>query len=243
MQHPLVGFIVTHSFVVYHRHILKMDDDILVDLFQFMDQLDKEKVDDAYDDDKEDEEILVGYKQRALSPQRNPASKWFVSREEFSGDFFPDFLSGWAYALTPRAARSLVFEASSSGSIPSFFWIDDLWVTGFLAVKVGAKLRAINHIYTVYAEHMRCCLQTRDEHFMCDFAVGPSLGDVALIEQFGKLSSLCHVSSCQRRKWEKSIVNTCVNVDNPFFLPETGGVGEVFVIGNSRKNRSVIAPQ
>ena len=123
-----------------------------------------------------------------------------------------------------ESASQIVKAASEETEI---FWIDDVWITGFLAQKVGLELESLNPYYTVYTEHMSCC--SSDPNFFCDFWVGPSNGVVQLIREFGKQVLKCkeRTPTCQRRKFKNSIIQNCP-VKNPLFLPETKAVGEVF---------------
>ena len=206
---------------------MKMDDDIMVDYFQFLDKLNS--------DYRDLDRTALGYKQIGLTPIRNPESKWYVSKAEFSPREYPDFLSGWAWVTGSRAASRIV---SASTKVP-FFWIDDLWVTGILAAKSDVQIKSLNTFYTVYIEHIECCIRKSgggaSPEYLCDFFVGPSLEKLNLVRGFGKLALDCHLSQhCQRRKWQESVMKTCVKIDNPFFLPETPGLGEVIAISNTK---------
>ena len=205
---------------------MKMDDDIMVDYFQFLDKI--------YSDFSDLSSTALGYKQIGLTPIRNPRSKWFVARSEFREKEYPDFLSGWAWVTGYKAASKIV---DSSKSEP-FFWIDDLWVTGILAAKSDVQIKSMNTFYTVYVEHIECCLGkevTMTPGYFCDFYVGPSMDNLNLVKRFGSLAVQCHRSQqCQRRKWQESVIKTCVKIDNPFFLPETRGFGEVVVLNNNK---------
>lgn len=205
-----------------YRYILKMDDDIMVDFYQLLAKLQS--------DYPSLDNVVLGYKQFGLTPQRNRKSKWFVSKAEFAGNVYPDFLSGWAWATSTSTAVRLV---NQSRRVP-FFWIDDLWVTGVLAgVAGGIRVESLNTFYTVYAEHMECCVAEENTDKLCDFIVGPSLDRTELIVKFGRLSQRCHEMGCERRTWKDSVVKTCVKIDNPYFLPHNSpGVGEVIVLPN-----------
>jgi hypothetical protein len=114
-------------------------------------------------------------------------------------------------------------EAASEES-DNVFWIDDVWVTGILAQKIGLDLVSLNPYYTVYSEHIACC--NRELNFWCDFYVGPSNGNSKMIRDFGNHVKRCIDKGCQRRTLLDSIIQTCT-VKNPLFLPESGGFGEV----------------
>ncbi len=79
----------------------------------------------------------------------------FFSRE------FPDFLSGWAYGGPLQSILSLLEEADRSLPLPPYFWIDDLWLSGEVAKGAGMELRRMNDLFTVYTEHIKCCVEEK----------------------------------------------------------------------------------
>ena len=210
-----------------------MDDDIVVDfvrIFQeFLAEDDKELYSELHNS-------LFGYIQMGLPVQRSGRWKWALSKKEYNNDFHPNFLSGWAYITTPNVARKLV---NISKQTP-LLWIDDVWITGILASKAGVKLKSLNQFYTFYKEHIQCCVA--DPTLECDFLVGPSENDLNVIRQFGEFSRNCwnfiyedsrrtRIKSfervCNKRSVKAAIIKHC-NLPNPFFLPDSLGLGEVF---------------
>ena len=89
---------------------------------------------------------MMGMLQMKLPILRNKISKWAVTEEEFSGHFYPDFLSGWCYVSTPTAVSDILNWVEGE----EMFWIDDVWVTGVLAHKAEVELISLNMYYTVY---------------------------------------------------------------------------------------------
>jgi len=103
-------------------------------------------------------------------------------------------------------------------------------MTGFLARNVGVQLEALNPYYTVYVEHLRCCVEAKN--FYCDFIVGPSDGDVKLIADFARNVKNCVDKNngrdrCKRRNYSESVLMNCP-IKNPLFLPDSKSIGEVF---------------
>ena len=134
---------------------------------------------------------LFGYVLHGLQPSREPANKWFVSREEYPGDESPDFLSGWLYVTTPGVARALVAGALAGTGLPGpgrrYFWIDDLLLTGLVRAALGwPQLRNASALYTTQPEVLHCCVAEPD--LRCDVLVGPNGGDNDLIVRY---SSYC----------------------------------------------------
>ena len=166
--------------------ILKMDDDIVVDLFQLLDLVRNKSLTGLQ---------IAGA--MLTSNERNPvrerASKWYVSRDDYAPSKYPPFVSGWAYVTTVQAAIQLVRRAESF----PFFWIDDTYVTGMLAALSGVNHVDIRTRFTVFADHLKCCL--RNDAVACDYFVGPSGDDAELVEAFHRQSFRCkiRIDSCR----------------------------------------------
>jgi len=82
---------------------------------------------------------------------RDPKSKWYISREEYRPDYFPTYCSGLAFLLSTDVVVSMY---NASLSLP-FFWVDDFYVTGLLAARVGVKHRSLAGAYNVRANYFR----------------------------------------------------------------------------------------
>ena len=80
-------------------HVLKTDDDQFVDTLQlprflttFLPQTDRKWfLCHVLDND----------------PQRHVSSKWFVTREEWPRDTYPQYCAGWAYVTTPATVKQV----------------------------------------------------------------------------------------------------------------------------------------
>ncbi len=59
---------------------------------------------------------------------RDQNSKWYVSHKEWPPNEYPPYCSGSGFIYTPDFAASAF---NMSKHIP-YFWIDDLYITGFL---------------------------------------------------------------------------------------------------------------
>jgi hypothetical protein len=68
------------------------------------------------------------------------SGRWAVTEEEFSGQFYPDLLSGWCYLSNPLA----VWDILNWVDDVHMFWIDDVWVTDVLAGKAKLELISLN---------------------------------------------------------------------------------------------------
>ena len=41
-------------------------------------------------------------------PHRNPENKWYVTREEYSRDYYPEYCAGWAYVTNIKTISSVL---------------------------------------------------------------------------------------------------------------------------------------
>lgn len=65
--------------------------------------------------------------------------KWKVDKSDWPEDFYPPYCSGSAFVMSTQVAIAL---HRASYYVP-FFWVDDFYVTGLLARKVGPS--AVRH--------------------------------------------------------------------------------------------------
>ncbi|XP_026272610.1 lactosylceramide 1,3-N-acetyl-beta-D-glucosaminyltransferase [Frankliniella occidentalis] len=192
------------------RLVIKMDDDIVVDLYQFVDVVKKHQ-----QQRRHQEAWMFGYVLRGLQPSREPANKWFVTRAEYAGDAYPDFVSGWLYAAPAAVARALAAAAARWTARAGYFWIDDLLLTGMVRETLGAgglggvQLHDARELYTVHPEVIHCCLAEPD--LRCDVLVGPNGGDNDLIVRLAAHAARCHFGqSCRDRPAHRRVERACV---------------------------------
>ncbi|KAL7641318.1 UNVERIFIED_CONTAM: hypothetical protein RMT77_008457 [Armadillidium vulgare] len=200
-------------------YIIKMDDDIIVDIYHFRDILKY-----RYNDRKN---IILGLLEVEARPIRSPKSKWYVSKAEYPGDVYPNFVSGWAYAMSSDAAVKIV----NSSRKFRYFWIDDLFITGTIAEAAEVKREGLNRLYTTHVYHMQCCVELpKHSDYLCDYIAGPSEGDVQLMEQLLSHARNCYVQPCSKRPPEFRISKMCIVTNNPNALEMGKGRGEVIKI-------------
>ncbi|XP_046358134.2 beta-1,3-galactosyltransferase 5-like [Haliotis rufescens] len=107
--------------------IVKLDDDTMLNTYNLVDYF-----------------HLPGAKDRLLycsvyyrqGPLRHNRTKWYVSPSEYPFQKFPNYCEGFGYVMSPDVARSL-YKASEDAR---YFWVDDVYVTGILTLKVGLTL-------------------------------------------------------------------------------------------------------
>ena len=190
--------------------ILKMDDDIAVDVFQLL----RLVRDLSLSGMQMAGALMTGDE---LNPVRDRNSKWYVSRDDYASSRYPPFVSGWAYVTTIEAARQLVRHGESS----PFFWIDDIYVTGMLASLSGLKRVDIRPRFTVYTDHLKCCLRRKHSSSTttaCDYFVGPSGDNADLIEDFHRQSLVWRSNIASQQTEKPSLCILAVNESSGYNL-------------------------
>lgn len=159
------------------KFIIKMDDDIVVDFFYLANYLDDPKFNSVAN-----RQFLAGYVFRNVIPIRAQQNKWYVSYNEFDGNIYPDYLSGWMYVTTPFTAKMLVAAAGRT----KFFWIDDTWITGILRDKQKIIINeSLSELFSANSQFLDCCVDDLKRHrYECPFIAGPNGGDHRLIQKF-----------------------------------------------------------
>jgi hypothetical protein len=108
------------------EYLLKSDDDMFINvdnLLQFIDKLDK--VDRSRSEPK-----IYGHLVRNGEPDRRETSKFFLSYDQFSGNTFPDYVTGPAYLFSSTLIAQSFFE---KGLEARFNPMEDVFVTGVIA--------------------------------------------------------------------------------------------------------------
>ncbi|XP_013793716.2 beta-1,3-galactosyltransferase 5-like, partial [Limulus polyphemus] len=75
--------------------------------------------------------IMIGYLFTKAKPNRKRRNKWYVSRSEFPGGVYPNYLSGTAYVMSRQVAPKL-YQISLN---TNFLTMEDIFVSGVLASK------------------------------------------------------------------------------------------------------------
>lgn len=129
----LLGYSYVTTRCSFIKFIAKIDDDVFVNFDQLPHLMQK-----MYEPD---EKAIYG-----ITPdtriQRNNGSKWYVSFEDLEGATYPDFCSGWFYITTPNVCKAIL-DTINLAEARNPFWIDDVWVTGFLRSLAHVARREI----------------------------------------------------------------------------------------------------
>ncbi|CAG9792271.1 unnamed protein product [Diatraea saccharalis] len=88
-------------------------------------------------------------------PKRTTRSKYYVSPVQFPGRVFPDFATGPAYLMTADAVRPLLAAAPRE----RYLRLEDVFVTGVLASKLGIARRHVTEFYNKKLALHPCAVQ------------------------------------------------------------------------------------
>ena len=173
-------------------YILKTDDDVFVNVFSLARHL----VGEAHQNQRTRTKLeskgkpgyflscLVWYRMRVVRDQN---SKWFVSKHIWQQEYFPPYCSGAAYMFSGSTAYAL-YNASI---YTPFFWIDDLYITGILAMRLGIKHNKFTNAYQLDFTKFYERYQTNPEDGM------PFI--FSHIDNFNKVGGLWNLIASRRR--------------------------------------------
>lgn len=75
----------------------------------------------------------VYYVDKAVEPNRDNSSKWYISRDEYPTDAYPNYCGGGFYLMPVKMVGDLYVMSRVTKMLP----MDDVWVTGILREKLG----------------------------------------------------------------------------------------------------------
>jgi hypothetical protein len=117
--------------------ILKVCDDVLVninDLVVFL------------ENNLNNMNTIYGYIWNKAYPKRDKQSIWYVSSNEFSGDYYDPFPSGTAFILTSDLSKSFYKYALGFPAPPFSVWMDDVYF-GMIGARLKTKFVNIFQSY------------------------------------------------------------------------------------------------
>lgn len=191
----LMGLKWAVSMCLNIKYVIKMDDDIIVDMYSLLNVINVKFY--------KHKSSIVGYVFNNMRPIRIKANKWYVTKEEYASNEYPTFVSGWLYVTDFKTAEKLVAQSTS---VP-YFWIDDVYITGILAKVANVTFINVNKYFTTNPEYFECCIRDR---VYCGFIVTPSGGDNDLQIRAQKHLYRCYMEGCSHYKPGKTLKNSCV---------------------------------
>ncbi|XP_041347575.1 beta-1,3-galactosyltransferase 1-like [Gigantopelta aegis] len=122
-------------------YVLKTDDDIFVNLYVFIRYI-LSTVEFRYGMTR----LILCHVWVNMGVIRKQQSKWYLSRDDFSPDFFPPYCSGSAYLMSPDVTEAMYRLSLTT----NMFWVDDVYITGLLIQNLNITHRPFNTGYIFY---------------------------------------------------------------------------------------------
>jgi len=138
----LTGFIWANRFCGSAKYIVKVDDDVTLDLDKLMLLLEtkygqQSKYGGNVPDIVECPSVMRNMRPWRQNHSESIMSKWSISKEDMDRRVFPDFCPGWLYVLTPRVGLALAEVGMlKSNELMMRARLDDIFVTGFLRERL-----------------------------------------------------------------------------------------------------------
>ena len=177
----VMGLVWASTFCPQAEFVMKGDDDMFIDVF----------------------ELLVLSRLNIKNQSRNHFLLCYVESHGSilyppyrfqGGSVYPPYCSGWMYVTTPATAKRLANEAQGS----SYFWVDDAWITGFLAKKLGIKHMELN-IYRTMDPTTMINAKSRQSpaKYHKDYVWGKMFTNISVFNSLQKKAHWCFLNKCQ----------------------------------------------
>ncbi|XP_062580138.1 beta-1,3-galactosyltransferase 5-like [Saccostrea cucullata] len=114
-----------HNNCNHAKYYLKIDDDMFLNIRNLIDDLQLRQRTNS----------IIGCKVKDTSPFRFPFSKWYLSRDQYSADTFPDYISGPAYVITGDILSKLYFATKSV----KYIFLEDVFINGICRRYIDAE--------------------------------------------------------------------------------------------------------
>lgn len=123
------------TYCSHATYFVKVDDDVVVNVFTLQDVLRNNTM-------QRDGRRIACY--TFINATVSRAGKWAASKRDVSEDVYPPFCAGIGYVTQVQTAISLLAAAHH---VP-FFWIDDIYVTGYVARYANVTFHRIDATWT-----------------------------------------------------------------------------------------------
>lgn len=182
----LMGLRWAWQFCPQARVVMRMDDDVAVDVFNLI---------DAVEQKYEQLTSSVGCFQMMANTPVLRTGHYAVSYAEHPDDYYDTYCQGWMYILTTQMAFNL--DIASLKVKP--YWMNDAYITGTLIRALRATPVDLKVNYTIRAEDIR---NSKDQ-VEPKYTVGPTDVDVNLTLTMHKLyENYAHLNKIPKFRWK-----------------------------------------
>lgn len=192
----IMGNLWVSEFCDQAEFVVKTDDDMFIDLYEVYYLTRKYLTSSHYTKNR----FLLCPVWRGLPILRDPNSKWYASYEEVpkvgeeGEESYPTGCSGWLWITSPGTSQAI----SEAAQVVRFFWIDDVWVSGFIAEHLKIQHQDCIQYWTMRAEQLLLHKAVQNPDNYCpDYISGPMNRDRSLTMALHRRASWCYKNKCQ----------------------------------------------
>ena len=115
-------------------------------------------------------------------------------------ELYPDDCTGWLWITSPGTAR----EIARAAQIVKFFWIDDVWVTGYLASHLHIHHLDMMKYWTMQKGQLLLYKSIQNpDIYQEDFVSGPMDRDAGLSLALHRRATWCYVNKCYNNIYQQ----------------------------------------
>lgn len=97
--------------------------------------------------------LIFGKANEYPEPNRDETSRWYIPYEEYSKDYYPEYVAGPIYIISSDLIPKLLYATSKVKPI----YLEDVYITGILRERiVGAKLELMKNLFYQPYEPIDC---------------------------------------------------------------------------------------
>lgn len=140
----VMGLHWVEQFCNHTKFVLKVDDDTMIDVFHLVEFLMQKSPDGNLNN------FLYCSSFKNQGPVRRTNDKWFVPNHEYPFAKYPQYCEGFAFLMSRDVSKKL-YDATKE---VQFYWIDDVYLTGLVALKADIHHKAMEsgHSYNLMQE-------------------------------------------------------------------------------------------
>lgn len=135
----VLGLRWASHFCSHANYVIKLDDDVFLEPYnavRFLEGWTKKSTD----------KNVIPCRLWNSPPHRHPKNKWYVTKQEFNETNYPAYCLGPLIIYTPDIAKRIGDLAAKS----SYFWIDDVWVSGILRERLNISIHDLKSSETSF---------------------------------------------------------------------------------------------
>ena len=153
------------------KYVLKTDDDVFVDTFHLPRFLRTHEFNNKQD-------FFLCMVLKGYVPRRNINDKWFVTKEEFSGDEYPSYCAGPVYITKIGTMKKILVQVEKL----NYLFIDDLLLTGIAAQGVATHYDLSNSFLEHHTDSTSELLSPANSFYTPELLAAMNLNSTSILQ-------------------------------------------------------------